>query len=351
MSLTFYFCVYAVLIALAILSPRGRRVNLGLLIVLLIVLLIPAWRLEGVDRDVYLSSMDGTAAIPVAEVSFYHICWVASLFCSDERLLFLIYALISVGGTLFFLWFLNRRLWWCVLIYYSHFYIVHGMIQIRCANSVLFFLIFVTLWNTKISGIGASRTFQRKLSALCAFAGSVYWHLSGCLGVIALFLRGKRFSSALYLSMIVVALVAYASGFTVSSLLGMVHLSFVQEGFDKYNASMAAGQNLDYRALGLWRTVKLVLAVVCLAVSARIVRFSRTSAFLKIWVVSLCIGLLFVDFPALACRATEYMESVEYILIPTVAFAICGRVGVIPVIFYCLGSSFCDLIRTGLIPL
>jgi len=327
-----YLSFYLVLVAMAIWSPRGRRLNAVLLVVLAVLLALPAYRMEGIDRNIYRGAYDGMAI--VAERSFFILRDLSIVAGLSERAFFMSYALIAICLVLLAIYLFNRRIWWCVLVYYSCWYVLHPMIQMRAACAVGCFMLAAVLW--------------RKWISLVPLAGSLFWHSSAALG-IGVFLIGRWQVRARWLvCAVVVSVTLCLLGIGLADIVSRIPLDVIQAGFAKYKKAMDAGIVFEYRALGRWKAFQLCLLLVSLLNREKIVRLMGSQLFLNIWAAGLCFGLLVADHPALSGRGTEFLCTIEILLMPSVAFAFVRRKGWVLLLLYAMASTALCVFRADL---
>lgn len=332
MLLTFYISVYVVLIALAILSPKNRKLNAVMLSALAVLLSLPAYRLEGADRDIYLRAYDDREVI--AERSFTLMRDLSARFDLTERTFFLVYASIAISLVLLAIYLFNRRIWWCVLIYYSHWYVLHPMIQMRAACAVGCFLLGIVL--------------RRKWVSIPILVGSLFWHFSAGLGILGYAVSRCKIAPRWIAVGVIGSIVLYVMGMGFGDVASRIPISVVQDGFAKYNALMDASMFMEYRALGVWKCVQITILLILFVKADRIARLAGSQCILKLWAIGLCFGLLLQDYPAMAGRGTEYICSVEMLLMPCAAAAFLRDNGIVPLLGYALVTTGVCVVRAGL---
>lgn len=328
-----YFIFYALFCGMAIWSPSGRRMNAVGLAIVWFLLSIPSWRLTGTDREVYLGALDGTSEI--SEWSFYAVSACVQYLGLPDEVVFLVYSSLAIAVVLFAIWLCNRRIWWCVLVYYAYWYVIHPMIQIRAACSIAFFLLALVL--------------VKRCSQAMALLLAVFWHYSA-LAVAFLYCFAKRSLRWQFLAIAIAgALVLYFVGFKLGAIISLMPISVVQNGFERYNQAMDVGKELNYNPFGIWKAFIICLTFATMPFWTRARRYMKSSAYINFWVGGICVSLVVSDFPAMAARLADFFCSVEIFLIPVLMFAMLKRIGVVGVICYSVLSTYCMLVRTGIL--
>lgn len=317
---------------MAVWAPRSRRLNAILLGILWVVLSLPSLRLFGMDRGVYLDALDGVKK--VNEQSFYTISDIIGSLSLPDECIFLVYALFAVGIMLLAIWIFNRRVWWCVLVYFSMSWVLHPMIQIRAANAIACFLLATVLW--------------RSIRASLLLGLSVFWHSSAVMGVLGVLISERRYAPRMLMCIIACATLFCALGYGLGNLLEIVPIAFIQDNFTRYMLSMDVGENLGNHPLCYWGIALICMSVPLLAKYDVVARLSGGFRHANLWIMGLVFGLLVADIPALSDRSSHFLMAVEVFLVPCVAATYTKRYGCLLVIGYSVASTLMQVVKINL---
>ncbi|RDC54245.1 EpsG family protein [Pedobacter chinensis] len=280
----------------------------------LILMVIAAFRGEGVDRDytTYIELYHTSVYEINIEVFFLLIASIVrNLFFDNVLFLFLIYAMIGVGLKFFAIHELTSLWFLSVLIYISNFYMLHEMTQIRAgAASGILLLCIKPIYE---------RNF--KLFLILVILG-VCFHYSAIVIIPLYFINSNKSNMLRYLLLVPIAYVLYFLRITLSTVLATLPIPAIQSKVIAYNALMASGEMTEINIFNFLFLFKIIL---CFFLIWRLQSIAAKNKYfiilLKIYIIALSTFVLFSDFPTLAFRITELLQVVEVILIPLIVYA------------------------------
>lgn len=347
MLIVAYILLVSVMLPLTVFQPV-KKLGFSSFALMATVMVMGSWRLEGVDRDVYLLGFENWDC--VAEASYHYISDFVDRYFGDVRFVFLFYAVVAITIKLLcIVRFLPQMIvFGSILVYLSHFYVLHEMVQIRCGLASAFFLAAVCLRMKKTGSLWS----RFVIPAVFIAVASVFHH-SAVLGFIALVVPTTRFSCLKWGFGLGLAMVFCLFGLSMSSLLGLCPFAFVQQGVNKYLSSMEQGQNLVFNPFGVTMMVRYVFYVGMLIVVRGDDYVYRPITYLmKLYGVGLLIALMFADMPAMAVRSSQFLFAVEIFLIPMLAYRQCRERAWMPIVVFsvvnaALNVFLIDLFQTG----
>lgn len=302
--LLFTFLTFLII---SLFPPKDRMVKNGMFICLgLILIFIAGFRGEGVDRDYsnYVEMFHQQDFITV-EPSFVAISiFIDTVFGDNPLFLFLIFAILGVSLKLIAikrltsLWFLS------LLIYFSNFFILHEMTQIRAGIASSFLLLSI------------KPIYDRnwKLFLLFAILG-LSFHYSALIILPLWFLGDEPRKKWLFFSIPFVYLI-YFSGI---NLIGIIPIPGVREKIEIYQKLQEIGDQ-ESTAINVFNLVflsKIAIFYLLLFKYDLILYYNKYFTILmKVYCIALMAYPLLSSVPAIAVRVNELFAIVDIILIP-----------------------------------
>lgn len=309
-----------------------------------ILILVAGFRTIGIDQDSigyynYYNLSDDQMAM-AAEPTFVLISrfahWASPL--EGLTIVFFIYALIGVSVKFYAISKLSDQFWLCVLTYFSQYYLLHDMTQIRagCASAFLLLVIYYA--------------YQRNLFRYAiAMAASIFFHFSAMAAIPIYFLSSKLDNFRRFL---------IAMAIPLGLLFRQVKLNFsfivpidlVDNKINVYTTSIAY-TSVDLNPFNLVYLVKYALLYLLLLRSKTISEHSPNfMLLLQIYSLSMFAYLALSYNVALAMRISELLGIVEIVLIPCLVYAFRDRlVGIVAVVSLAVGNLLLGLYQTELI--
>jgi len=224
---------------------------------------------------------------------------------------FLVYAILGVTFKGIAIIKLTPLIFLSLLIYYSNFFLLHEMTQIRIGVAIGLYLIGVPFIITK-------NIFKFSIIMLLA----VCFHFSAILLWLTYFMNHNTFSRKKYITIIGIALPLTLLKLDLLSFLRFLPLGVFAEKIDFYYGAMQTGAFTT--EINVFNIVTLINILVCLIFIWKIelfqARFRYSILFVKMYILSLIIFMLLSFMPPLAFRFRELFEVVQIILLPQLFF-------------------------------
>ena len=197
-----------------------------------------------------------------------------------------------------------------VLVYISNIYILHDLIQMRCAVA---------------SGLMLQAIYfsvdKKWLWFAVSFVTAFLFHYSALAFVFILFLNTEKPRRLLFAGLVVVSYVLGIMGTTFGSLVALLPFEFVQDALVMY-------QDNIYEEIDIFNAMQLLRVALCFFLLYFIDTISRHNRYavllVKIYAVSLSCLVLFSDLPVLAFRISELLLVAECLIVPMMYYAVKG---------------------------
>ena len=239
------------------------------------------------------------------EPSFYVINYIGHLFGNPVTIVFLIYALISVIGRVYFLKRISPYFWGSMIVYTSYYFIYNDMIQMRAAVATMLLLpIMKSVIERNI-----------KLFFALVFLASLF-HYSAAIFCIIYFIKPFEIKAKLWIGAIVLSFTLVSAGFYLTPLIDLIGFAPIHSLFIHYYVD----SDID-EAVNVFSVLHVGQVICAMFMLIKINRISSVSPYfilaLKLFVIGLCIKTTFSDLPVVANRSSELFTSIEIFLIPT----------------------------------
>lgn len=222
---------------------------------------------------------------------------------------FLLYAIISVIGRIYFLRKISPYFWGSMIVYTGYYFIYNDMIQIRAAVATMLLLPII------LAAVDRKTIIFWALVVL-----SVCFHYSAAIFGIVYFIKPDRINKKLWIGAIFVCFAMAMSGFYLTPLLDYIGWGPVHSLFVHYYEDSDIEQSVN--VFGLVHVGQVMCALFMLAVVDKIKNISPYLILaLKLFVIGLCVKTIFSDLPVVANRSSELFTSVEVFLIPAALYA------------------------------
>lgn len=303
----FYYVCFLCILALRIGTRRTKLLRLLLIGVAL--LLIAGLRAETVDHDYlgYLEYYDNVlyAGFVNVEPTFIALAHAISSTLDNPLILFLVYAALGTSLKLIGIAQLSRYPLASALIYFSGFFLLWEMTQIRAAVAGGLLLVSIRYIRER----RAIPYFSlASLAALFHYGAIIYLPL--------FFLRPDRIKPWVYYLLIPVATAIYMSGVSLIDFASFAPIQLIELKIQSYETYVDAEDHI-FNAVYLARCA---LAFLLLANQGLLRRQNAYFLLLiKIYFVALFVHVALASIPGIASRLSELMLVVEVILIPMLA--------------------------------
>lgn len=257
----------------------------------------------------------------------------------DVEALFLVYAVLGVGVKVYSIRLFTKYVFLSLLVYLSHYYILHELTQIRVGVASGFFL------------IGLYYLAQRNLVRFLIFtviAG--YFHYSAFLALPLWFIFNDNRRAYVYLALIPFGYIIYFAG---SNVIVNLPIPYIQEKVRVYEELRDLGFE-DTDKINVFNAVFLLRIVVFYAIFIYREKISVENPYiyilLKVYAISLFTFTALASIPAFAFRIQELFGVVEILLFPSLAFIFTRKIfGYILVVLLALSFLSLDIFYGKLI--
>lgn len=268
--------------------------------------IVAAFRGENVDNDYlnYISAIkDGWG---ITEPSFYLISYISYDVLGSVKLVFIIYAFLSVSLMMLALKRTATYFYLSLLIYYSVSYVTHDLNQIRAAVGFGFVMLALKPWmENKTRQVMGWIT----LATLFHFSFMVLFPIS-------FFVKNNSRYFACYIFAIPIVYVLYFLGINVLSLLMKIPILYVQNmavNYSNWNIDVVSTVN-----------VFSLLVLIKLGIISLFVAFRETLAskfygfylFLKLYILGFIFLIFMATLPGAAFRIADVLWVVECLILP-----------------------------------
>jgi hypothetical protein len=279
------------------------------------------------DHDSYIAAYNTiNAGKNVGEISFILLSKLVNHIFNNSFFLFLIYAILGVLLKLFGVNRLTEYSLFALLVFFSYYFFLHEMTQIRAGVASAFVLLCIP------------EIYAKNLKRFSLFSFlAIFFHYSAVV-IMPLYFLKKENISLLYWFLIPIGYLLYYLNINTSSLIQLINLEMVSTKYATYsniiteinvfNILMLA--RYCFSALLLWKW-KLLYSKNIYAV-----------LLIKVYIISSFVFIAFSDIPAVAFRVSELLAIVEIVLITYLIYIFSNKVigkvlvGIISFLFICL---------------
>ena len=259
------------------------------------------------DYSVYMSFWNLRELQGIVEVSFI---WIRDFLKYKLDLqpiyLFVVYAVLGVSSKIYAISKTSAFPFLSVLIYISHYFILHELVQVRIGVAAGFFLIAL-YYKTR------ENLYYTLIFILIAF----FFHYSAAVGLLILFINNKH--SKLYYFLIPAGYVFY---FLNSKLNISIPIPYVQQKLDTYQEMKKWGIGDEINVFNFVFLIRILILYFLFYKAKTIsIKFTSVNLFIKVYAISLFSFLFLSDNPAFSFRIQEFLGVVEIMLIPLLGYA------------------------------
>ncbi|PHV33377.1 hypothetical protein CSQ94_08900 [Janthinobacterium sp. BJB312] len=335
-----YFFLFTLIAVFSFSRNETSRVSFFALGILLF--LFAAMRGEGVDRDYhgYLEYYDYVleSEFKNVEPTFILIASLADRLFSSSLMIFFVYAFLGVGIKLYAINQITPHRNLALLVYYSMFFMLLEMTQIRVGVAAGFLLLC-------IRPILKRNLRQFLLFSCLAFA----FHYSAIIIFPLYFLTGSSTSLKKYAWLMPVGLIMYYIGIDIFSTLKMLPIDLIRLKIENYTELAYFDPDINF--LNFPYVMRCCIAYVLYWHIDTLRRINPyISLLLKIYFLALFIFAAFASVPAISSRTSELLLIVEIVLLPNLVYLIKDRrMAIATIIGICFAYLFFLLFSTNLL--
>lgn len=274
------------------------------------------------------------------EYSFKLVCVFVKLVFNNSFYLFLLYALIAVVVKFVAIKQLTPLLYLSLLLYFSDFYILQELTQMRAGVATSFLLLCIR------------PLYERKggLFVLYAFM-AIFFHLSAIVILPLWFLDGKKINPARYIVFLFFAYFIAICKLDIVSFVSYIPVSGIQDKFALYSAVKELDGDYSANVFSLLFLGKMFIAIILLWKIEYISRCNKYAVLLlKIMFLSLFSLLLLSTNTAFALRTSELFGVVSLVLFPMIYYVVYPKeFAIFIVVVISLFLSYVRIVAFGLI--
>lgn len=306
--MVFYFLIFFQ-IALFNLFKK-KQIKFAFIYCGILLFFIAAFRSSTVDQDYrgyieYYENVLNQSFLGV-EPTFIFIAYIVDTLLNNILYLFMIYAFLGVFLKFYAISQLTPFWIFSALIYFSHYFLLHEMTQIRLGVASGLLLL-------SIKPIEERKFGRFMILTLLA----VSFHFSAIACFLLYLLKGHKFNTILYLMLIPFAYLIYFSNFDFTSLTDSltIPIYLMQIKYDSYTYYATVDKTINlFNYVHLSRCLLACLLLWKWKLLAE--KNSYSIIILKIYFLAIFIFIAFANTPAISSRISELMMVVEIILIP-----------------------------------
>lgn len=303
----FYYLIYFLLVYLSYYKFKQEKIiiyGVGLFLIL-----VAGFRGDiAMDYTVYedyYRSIINTSFIDV-EYSFRLITYAVHYLFNNVIYLFVIYSIIGVIVKFYALKRITEFFFLSVLLYFSHYFILGEMVQIRIGASYGFIL-----WSI----IYIKDKELIKFLSVSLFA--IFFHYSAIVVLPFYFINSKRVQNV-YFFIIPLAYILYFVNISIIDILGFVDFKVISEKYVKYKLKASVE---DINVFNAWQLGRIVLSGLFLW-KWKLIRDKTEYGviMIKFYILS-CFSLAALSkFPTFGFRVSDIFGIVEIIIIPYIFY-------------------------------
>lgn len=313
-----YYFIFAIFAFFALIEPKKNKYGVTIFLIFLFLLsLFAGLRSEesSTDYSEYVKIFNNISSNKLlfydqkmmVEPTFYTI---ASLLRTQEIsivFLFLIYASLALflkGKTIL----RDSKYIFCsLIIYYSNFFLLHEMTQIRAGVATGFFLLSIPSIESK-----------KFKSFLLYMLFAILFHISAVLYLPLFFLKDKSLNKKNYSLLLLIAIIISVLKFTFIDYLQYIPIAAIQNRYDLYTGVMANG--IISNSINLFNLFSIIDLIICLLLIkySNILeeRIPHFNIYAKTYIIGVSAFFIFSTFPPIAFRVKELMIVSQFIIIP-----------------------------------
>lgn len=304
------FTLFSTLFLIDKSEQRVKSIFAFLLFVWLALAFIAAFRPdEMADRENYLLFWNELGEERF-EIGFTLLTEIIRCLNNDFYFYFFCCAALSIALKITAICRMTSLIWGALLIYVAYIFVLHDMIQMRCAiaSGLLLHAVYYTV----------RRNFKKFFLIGCI---AFLFHYSAILVFPLWFLNTTRPQKKIYITLILVAYVFSISGVYLTNLLQYVPIEGLLNIFLRSQGTI--GDNAD-----IFNAVQLCRLAICFFLFFRVEKIYARNKFsivlMKIYAISLAILPLFADLQIVAYRVSQLYQVVEIVLIPMLLYSFQG---------------------------
>ena len=305
----FYILVFT-LLSILVLSKKEKP-KVTLLIVVILLMIIAGFR-GNIDNDhltyIRYYELISSGQPFVFEPFFLIISYIVSFTINNVTAVFLIFAVFGVSLKYIAIKKLSN-FWMCsILVYFSYFFLLHEMTQIRTSIASGVLLLSIPFIYTK----------NLKGFLILVLLGSMS-HYS-LIAILPMYYINTKKVEIIFFFLIPLTYILYFLSINISSVISLINIFYETGGTRfEYYAMLAKSNSIE-----VFSILQLIHILVSYILLWKWKYLSRKNDYfvilLKFYIIATSLFVAFADIPALGIRFSELFHIVEIILIPTLIF-------------------------------
>ena len=303
-------CLLFTLFSILFLFTSGRRLPQSNVLLLFVVwgmlVCIATFRPDMADKKNYAFFFNYPEYGERFEIGFKYLTGLIKRFGASLTFFFFFFAGISIALKLWAIRKMTTLLWGSLAVYVSNFFILHDMIQMRCAvaSGLLLHAVYF-VW-------------KRNLSAFLATASiAMLFHYSAII-IFPLWFLSTKAPQRLFYMMLIPASYLLAGFFSLVQYIRYIPIAGIERLWYSYEGTM--GDNINI--FNAWTLLRVAF---CLFILLNIKHISMYNSFAvvlaKVYAIALSCFVLFSDLPVVSWRISELYMVVEVILLPLTVYS------------------------------
>lgn len=243
------------------------------------------------------------------EPSYYFFSLLSDFLTSGPSLLFILYAIMGVGFKFYTFRAYSIFPVISVLVYYSNYYFLHEMTQIRIGVSIAIAIIATHQWLN-----GNKKFFFILLFISCLF------HYSALMFLIIPFMPKRGINAkemAIYAFVILTSYMMFILHFGFATVFSYIPIGYVQEKFAIYNQKAEMG---EVQAINVFSVMQLIKVMIIILMYFFVATKNDASKFfnlmLRFYIFSTICWVAFFDIPVFAVRLSDLFGISEIFILP-----------------------------------
>jgi hypothetical protein len=340
----FYLLIF-LLITLFCLYKKEQNKNILFIFSCLLLFLIAAFR-GNIDKDYdgYVRVFNQPSLLTYIryEPTFLLITFLVKHIFNNVQFLFIIYALLGVSLNYYAIKKLSDFWLLSVLIYFSNFFILHEMTQIRAGVAAALILISI------------KPLFDRNLRdfLIITILASLF-HYSAISALLLYFLNGRKIDILLFALLIPVSYLLYFLNIHITFIIELIPVPAINSKFQIYKYLSTVNNAYAGNVFNWLQISRCLLAFLFLWKCEILQHKNKYSILLiKIYFIAISVLVLLSDVPGIGARASELLMPVEIILIPSLIHIIKQKqlaitaIVLISLFFLCLNIFYSSILTS-----
>jgi len=242
------------------------------------------------------------------EISFFLISKIISVFSQSVWFVFIVYAFLSVTIKFHAIKKLSQFFFPSLLVYYSYYFFLHEITQIRAAVSASFILMCI---------IEIVKSDFKKFLLFSILAS--FFHYSAIIILPFYFLKRNKIQNFYYF-LVPVGFIIFLTGYNLTSLIGLIDIQYIKIKYETY-LKMAS-----FEKINVFNVTEIFRYIFCYLLLWKWKYIYEKTPYavivIKIYIFSVFSLLAFADIPTIAFRISELLGITEIIAIPYLIYLV-----------------------------